>query len=72
MVPAAPLLQFPPSVRDGREQVCDKTDVRDLEDRRFCVRVDRDTDLAALHLCKVLKRARDPDGDTEVRSHDLA
>src|SRR4029079_8411166 len=49
-----------------------EADVRDLEDRRFLVLVDRDDDLRILHSGEVLNRARNADRDIDVLSDDLA
>jgi hypothetical protein len=57
---------------DDLEQVGDEPVVRDLEDRRVGVLVDRDDDLAVLHAGEVLDRSRDADGDVELRRDDLA
>src|SRR6056297_3657169 len=65
-------LQLLGQLRHRVEQIGDKAIVRDLEDRRFLVLVDRDNHLGVLHAGEVLDRARDADRDVEVRGHDLA
>src|SRR5690606_13762303 len=54
------------------KQVSNQTVVRDLEDRRFLVLVDRNNDFGVLHTGQMLDRAGDTDGDVQARSNDLA
>ena len=53
-------------------QIADEANVRDLEDRRFLILVDRNDRLRILHSGKMLDRARDTDRDIDARSDDLA
>src|SRR5262249_12879636 len=53
------------------EQVADHTEVRDLEDRRLRVLVDRDDRLRGLHTGPVLDRAGDAQRDVQLRRHRL-
>src|SRR5262249_45639851 len=57
---------------DELVEIADEAVIRDLEDRRFLVFVDRDDDLRILHAGEVLDRARDADRDIEVGGDDLA
>src|SRR5437868_2190517 len=57
---------------DGLEQVRDQAVVRDAEDRRLRVLVDRDDQLAVLHAGQMLDRTGDAHGDVQVRRDDLA
>src|SRR5688500_2519745 len=62
-------------VRDLRhrlEEILDQPVVRDRENRRLGVLVDRDDHLAVLHAREVLDRARDADRYVELGSYDLA
>ena len=56
----------------GLEQIGHEADVRDLEDRRLRVLVDRDDRARVLDARDVLDRAGDADGDVELRRDDLA
>src|SRR3954471_23494527 len=53
-------------------EIGDQTIVRDLEDRRVLVLVDRDDHLGILHAGEMLDRAGDADRDIEFRRHLLA
>src|SRR4029077_12185056 len=59
-------------LRHDLEQVADHPVVRDLEDRRFLVLVDRHDDAAVLHAREVLDRAGNTHRDVEIGRHDLA
>src|SRR5581483_8515283 len=54
------------------EQIAHDAVIGHLEDRRFLVLVDRNDGLAVLHPGEMLDRARDADGNVEIRRHDLA
>src|SRR5262245_7524992 len=45
--------------------------MRDLENGRFCVLVDRDNTPRGLHSNKMLDRAGDPNGDIKFRRYSL-
>ena len=64
--------QFDREFRQRRVEIGNEPVVGDLEDRRFLVLVDRDDDLAILHPGEMLDRARDTNGNIEIRRHDLA
>ena len=51
------------------EHVADDAVVRDLEDRRLVVLVDRDDRLRGAHAGQVLDRAGDADRDVQLRTH---
>src|SRR3990172_8270265 len=53
------LLQLGFELRQSLEEVGYEAIVRDLEDRRLAILVDRDDDLGILHAGKVLDRPRD-------------
>src|SRR6516162_9224782 len=59
-------------LRNDLEEIADQPVVRNLEDRRLGVLVDRDDHLAVLHPGEMLDRTGDTDGDVKVRSHNLA
>ncbi len=63
--------QFLGQFRHCVEQVRNQTEIRNLEDRRFFVFVDRHDDFRVLHAREVLDRTRDADGDVQVRGDDL-
>src|SRR4051812_6424069 len=65
--PAAPGAHELGQLRDDLVEVADDAEIRVLEDRRVRVLVDRDDHVRALHADLVLDRARDPDGDVELR-----
>src|SRR5487761_1525987 len=58
--------------RNDFEQIADQAVIGHLEEWRFFVLVDRDDDLGIFHAGEMLDRARDADGDVELRCHDLA
>src|SRR5689334_20642862 len=57
---------------DDLVQVAHHAEVRELEDRRVRVRVDRDDVLRVLHADLVLDRAGDPDREVQLRRDGLA
>src|SRR6478672_3737820 len=59
------------SLRDDLEQVADDAVVRQLEDRRLVVLVDRDDRLGRLHAGPVLDRAGDAERDVQLRGNGL-
>src|SRR5215212_5800064 len=69
---ASDFRQFLLEFRQNGEKVADEAVIRNLENRRFLVLVDGDDDLRILHAGEMLDRARDADGDVEVRRHHLA
>ena len=62
------LLEF----RDDLEQIADKTEIGDLENRRFTVLVDRHDRAGVLDAGQVLDRAGDADRDIQCGRNDLA
>lgn len=52
-------------------EICDKADVRDLENRRLAVSVDSDDGAGNLGVGQILDGAQDADGDTEVGDDEL-
>src|SRR5581483_6877586 len=59
-------------LRDDLVQVADDAEVAELEDRGVRILVDRDDDVRVLHADLVLDRARDAEGDVELRRDGLA
>ncbi len=57
---------------DHLEQVADNAVVRNFEDRRISIRVDRDDRVRPLHAHDVLNRAGDPECEVELRRHRLS
>src|SRR3954469_23783994 len=55
--------------RNDLECVTDDAVVRDLEDRRFLVLVDRDDRARSTHACEMLDGARDANSDIELRAY---
>src|SRR3954470_12193681 len=63
------LAHRPRERRDDLEHVADDAVIRHLEDRRFLVLVDGDDRLRRSHSGQMLDRARDADGDVQLRTH---
>src|SRR6516165_10196806 len=59
-------------LRQDFVEIADDPEVRELEDRRVRVLVDRDDVLRGLHPDLVLDRAGDPGGQVQLRRHGLA
>src|SRR5580658_9239854 len=73
----AACLRFPSTyqaleLRHDLEQIADQADVRDLENRRLAVLVDRDDRTRILDAGQVLDRAGDAQRHIQLRSDDLA
>src|SRR4051794_32797397 len=66
------LVQFRDDGRDDLEQIANDAIIRDLEDRRLAVLVDRDDRPRALHADEMLDCAGDPERDVELRRNRLA
>src|SRR2546421_10297 len=66
------LLQLLDQRREHLHRVAHDAEIRDLEDRRLGILVDRDDALGILHADLVLRRARDARSDVDVRLDGLA
>src|SRR5262245_38118865 len=66
------LLQLGDELRNGLEEVGDEAVIRDLENRRVGVLVDRDDRLRPLHSSQVLDRPGDADREVELRRDDAS
>src|SRR5258707_12959266 len=54
-------------LRQGGIEIRHQSIIRDLEDRRFLVLVDRDDDFRVLHAGEMLNGTREADGDIKCR-----